>query len=191
MWNLLRRPKRPVQRHFGLILCVALATFWGWTSYVDRHPAVAERQSTVLAIQSLPPRSDTANAGTTKPVEASGEICIEDDDDLRQRAIGTWEDEYHGKRTMTLREDGTATMIVEPEGLGATLFAKKLTFDIEWKIKDGVLILKTLGGTPERKIALVSKIYGDQAEEVIVELTDKRFLVEHDESTDFDWRRVE
>ena len=181
----LKESKRPVQRHFGVIICLSLAIFWAWTSYVDHHPAVAEKRPAVLAVQSLPPRSD--NPSPEIAVVAAGD---DRDEELRQKAIGTWEDDYHGKRTMDLRADGTATMIVEPEGLGAALFAKKLTFDIQWKIEQGVMILKTLGGTPAKKIALVSKIYGDQAEEIIIELTDDRFLVEHDESTDFDWRRV-
>ena len=31
--------------------------------------------------------------------------------------LGTWEDRYEGKRTMTLKEDGTGTMVVELSGL--------------------------------------------------------------------------
>ena len=82
-------------------------------------------------------------------------------------------------------------MIVEPEGIGGDAVRQEI--DVQYPMEDrkGVLILKTLGGPPRRKLRSVSKIYGDQAEEIIIELTDDRFLVEHDESTDFDWRRVD
>ena len=40
---------------------------------------------------------------------------------LRRLVVGTWEDHYQGKRTMTLQSDGTGTMVVELTGVNAFL----------------------------------------------------------------------
>src|SRR5260221_2993012 len=58
------------------------------------------------------------------------------DPDARYRKliVGTWTDHYQGKRTMTLREDGTGTMVVELSGLQAALSAPKLTFNLQWSV---------------------------------------------------------
>lgn len=189
MRKLFHHSKRPMVRHLGLILCGAVAICWLWASYGGSQPTVADESDQRKTLRSLPPRPAVSDAPETQAGDAEF-ADVADDEELRRRVIGTWEDDYRGKRTMTLREDGTATMIVELDGVGAALFADKLTFDIEWKIERGVMSLKTIGGTPEKKIALVSRIYGDEAEELIIELTDDRLLVEHDEDTDFDWRRV-
>ena len=34
------------------------------------------------------------------------------DEQFRRLVVGTWEDDYQGKRTMTLKDDGTGTMAV-------------------------------------------------------------------------------
>ena len=48
------------------------------------------------------------------------------DPDARYRSlvVGTWEDEYQGKRKMTLNQDGTGTMVVELSGWRAALIEK-------------------------------------------------------------------
>ena len=45
------------------------------------------------------------------------------DQRYRQLVVGTWEDDYQGKRTMVLKPDGTGTMLVELSGMQAALFA--------------------------------------------------------------------
>jgi len=187
---LLRHSSRTAFRHFHWIALAALAVGWAFGSFGENQPAAAQKQADREEIRAKkaskpnnPPQAIFANKATFPEAET-------EDERFRRLALGTWEDHYHGKRTMILREDGTATMVVELEGLGATLFAKKLTFDIEWRIEEGVLYLKTIGGAPKKKIALASRLYGDEAEEYILDLTEERFLVEHDEDTDFEWTRV-
>ncbi len=181
MLNFIRRSRRPAVHHFGMFACGTAVIIWAWTAFNGKQQSAADEKPTRTNLKSLPP------LGTA---DGSDQSAVNDDASLRKRALGTWEDYYHGKRTLTLREDGTATMIMQPEGMGAVLFAKELVFDIEWKIQDGILILETVGGKPAKKISLVTKLYGDCAEEEILELTEDRFLVAHDEDTDFDWKRV-
>jgi hypothetical protein len=109
---------------------------------------------------------------------------------LRRLALGTWQDEYQGKRTLVLKEDGTGSMVVELSGMAATLFAPRLQFDIEWSIENGRFKERSLGGQPERQVQLILKTMGDRVDQPILELTDERMLLlDADGKTKYDWRR--
>lgn len=136
----------------------------------------------------LPPASakDSAVAlNATLPTTGSVE------DKARQQVIGTWQDEYQGKRTMTLHADGTGTMLVELKGAAALLYATKLRFDMTWSLQDKKLIKKTIGGEPASKVNLIINTLGDTAEDTIVEVTEDRLLLlDKDGKTQYDWRRA-
>jgi hypothetical protein len=113
------------------------------------------------------------------------------DERFRRLAFGTWEDRYEGKRTMTLKEDGTGTMLVELSGLKAALFADRLRFDMTWAVENGHLKKRTIGGEPARKVQAILKMMGDRVDEPILELTrDHLLLLDKDGKTKYDWRRV-
>jgi hypothetical protein len=108
-----------------------------------------------------------------------------------KQMLGTWEDDYEGHRILTLRPDGTGTMIVELKGFAATIFATKLTFEEKWSIENGRVTMKATGGEPAVKVRLVLSIHGDSSTQRIVEVTDDRMiLVEEPSGTRFEWRRV-
>lgn len=109
----------------------------------------------------------------------------------RRLVVGTWEDDYQGKRTMTLKEDGTGTMIVDLKGVKAALFASRLTFNMKWSVEKGRLKKRTIGGTPSGRVQMILKMMGDRVDEPILELTDKQLLLlDKDGKTKYDWRRV-
>jgi len=113
------------------------------------------------------------------------------DEQFRHLVIGTWQDEYQGKRTMTLAEDGTGTMVVELDGLKAKLFAPRLEFDMVWSVSKGRLKKRTLKGEPAIAVQLILKTLGDRVDEPILELTQDRLqLLDKDGKTKYDWRRV-
>ncbi|MDP6634479.1 MAG: hypothetical protein QGG42_06255 [Phycisphaerae bacterium] len=117
-----------------------------------------------------------------------------DNEDARMRklVLGTWADEYQGKRTMTLRPDGTGTMLVELDGLKAFMFASRLRFDMVWSLENGRLKKRTVGGEPAGKVGLILATMGDRVDEPILELTDKRLLLlDANGKTKYDWRRVD
>ena len=90
---------------------------------------------------------------------------------------------------MTLREDGTGTMVVEPSGLGAA-FASKLTFEMVWSVYDGRMKKRTLTGEPAGRVKLILKMKGDRVDEPILELTEDRLvLLDKDGKTKYNWRR--
>jgi hypothetical protein len=113
------------------------------------------------------------------------------DDRLRKLLVGTWQDEYQGKRTLTLREDGTGTMVVELKGLKATLVAPRLTFNMRWSLAEGRLRKRSLDGEPAAQVNMILKTMGDTADETILELSEDRLrLLDQDGRTEYDWRRV-
>ena len=113
------------------------------------------------------------------------------DERFRRLVVGTWEDNHEGKRTMTLKEDGTGTMLVELSGLKATLFADRLRFDMNWAVENGRVKEQTIGGEPARTVQAILKLMGDRVDELILELTqDRLLLLDKDGKTKYDWRRV-
>jgi len=115
------------------------------------------------------------------------------DPDARSRRmiLGTWTDEYQGKRTMTLNDDGTGTMIVELSGWRAALSALRLTFHLKWFVASGRLKEQTIGGEPAAHVQMILKTMGDHVDQPILELTDDRLLLlDGDGKTKYDWRRV-
>lgn len=113
------------------------------------------------------------------------------DVEYRQRILGTWQDEYQGKRTMTVRVDGTATMLVQLHGWKAALYASSLRFEMTWSIENGQFKKRTTGGEPAGKVKAVLKMMGDHTSERILELTPKRLrLLDQNGKRQYDWRRV-
>ena len=135
------------------------------------------------------PKSEQPSEGTASHVVK--DETNDSDKDYATRIIGIWQDEYQGKRTMTYRDDGTATMVVEPKGVAATLYASRMTFEEQWTISDGRLKLKAVGGEPKFRVNLVLKTMGSESEFEIVEVTQTRMLLRDvkDDST-YDWRRM-
>ncbi len=113
------------------------------------------------------------------------------DSKFRRMVVGTWTDTYQGKRTMTLNEDGTGTMVVELSGWRAALSAPRLRFDMVWSVEDGHLKKRTVGGEPAAQVQMILKTMGDRVDEPILELTkDRLLLLDSDGKTQYDWQRV-
>ncbi len=115
------------------------------------------------------------------------------DADARYRSLvlGTWQDDYQGKRTMTLDTDGTGTMIVELSGWRAALSAARLKFNMVWSVENGRLKKRTVSGEPETRVKLILSTMGDHVDEPILELTEDRLLLlDKDGTTKYDWKRV-
>lgn len=131
------------------------------------------------------PPEPAAEAARTAPEDVDNP-----DERLRQLVVGTWHDDYQGRRTMTLRADGTGTMVVELTGVQAALFAPRLQFEMEWSIEDGRLKKQTLRGEPATQVQLILATMGDRVDEPILELTaDRLLLLDKDGQTRYDWRR--
>lgn len=115
-----------------------------------------------------------------------------DEVDLRTRLIGAWEDDYMGHRVLTLRPDGTGTMLLELRGPAKLIVGKRLSFRLTWDTTDDVLTLQMTGGEPANKVALITRTYGDRATQS-VEMIDGRTLRvrDLDDGDEYEFRRLE
>ena len=130
-------------------------------------------------------------AAPASPPSVATPAQDERDAKLRRLAVGSWQDEYQGRRTMVLNTDGTGTMRVELSGIAATLFAAQLNFTLHWSITDGRLQEQTTGGEPATKVQMILKLYGDRVDQPILALDERRLLLlDKDGATRYDWQRV-
>src|SRR5690242_3212967 len=104
-----------------------------------------------------PPTASNDDVGTVpapiSPVGDGKEESAEEKE--RRKLLGIWQDDYQGKRTMTVNEDGTATMAVELKNPNAILFGPKLRFDMKWSLDGKKFIKKTTGGEPAEKVNVI------------------------------------
>ena len=136
------------------------------------------------------PQAPSPQEPVSSPDEA--EAPADPDDRFRRMVVGVWEDDYQEKRTMTLKEDGTGTMVVELSGWRAALSAPRLRFDMVWSVEDGHLKKQTVGGEPETQVRMILGTMGDRVDEPILELTeDSLVLLDEDGETKYEWRRAQ
>ena len=132
----------------------------------------------------LVPANDAETAVTPEPSPPDANAL------LAQRLIGSWQQEFLGQRTLTVAADGTAKMVIEPAGVWALGFGKRLDIEMFWSIKDGHLIYGITSGTPPDKVAFAIKSWGDKWDEEIVELTDETLILLEASGQNSEWERV-
>jgi len=136
------------------------------------------------------PQAPSPQEHVSSPVEV--EAPADPNERFRRMVVGVWEDDYQGKRMMTLKEDGTGTMVVELSGWRAALSAPRLRFEMLWSVEDGRLKKQTVGGEPETQVRMILSTMGDQVDEPILELTEDRLiLLDQDGETKYEWRRAQ
>lgn len=116
------------------------------------------------------------------------------DDEVKQLMLGSWEQDYYGRRVLTVREDGTATMQYYPAGVfRQKIYGEELTVEFDWTLADGVITLTSTGGSPAAKIQLATALYGKERVQPIIELTAETFqlLGVNGQEPDPAWQRVE
>lgn len=159
----------------GAIVLASLIGIWSWVLFI--RPGQVSRAD-----------SD-GDGSSVAPVFVEPSV----EEKQRKMVRGSWEDHYQDThRILTIREDGTATMVVEMDGIAAFLVAPRLEFDIDWTIAAGRVSLKTHRGRPESKAGAILKIHGDHAEYHLDSL-DQEKLVLRDVNKNhkiFEWRRL-
>ena len=127
----------------------------------------------------------------TKPIiPAADKIAA--NQSCRAQLVGTWEQNDHGKRLLTVRADGTATIEVRPEALWRLLFGRRLEIEIEWTIEQNSLAFHTVGGKPAAQVKLVNEMYGDQRVYQIENMsTDELILLDEEGERCQPWQRID
>ena len=172
--------------------CVGTRIGFDWRRF-SRQAAFpqAEPLQTDNSHPTSPARAESPTTRSEESPQPQESPDQDADAQARRLVLGTWTDNYQGKRTMTLKEDGTGTMVVELSGMKARLFASRLVFEMVWTLEDGRLKKQTLRGQPPGRVALILKTMGDRVDEPILELTNQQLvLLDKDGETRYTWTRV-
>ncbi len=136
----------------------------------------------------VPPAARAAPAVEHAPTTERQPATTDD----HRRILGTWQDGYRGRRTMTVCEDGTATMVCELEGLNARLFTPVLHLNLRWQLTGGVMTRVIVDGEPADKVQFVVNLMGARSDEKLLLLTDGELhLLDTDGTTEYHWTRVQ
>jgi len=76
--------------------------------------------------------------------------------------VGQWKDSFFGTRTLILKADGTARMILDLDLTGRLLYGKRLEFDMEWSVEGAVVTIDILKGTPEKPARSAMNTWGER-----------------------------
>ena len=110
---------------------------------------------------------------------------------LNKLVVGSWKQDFYGERTLTVKDDGTATMVIRPGGVFALGFGEKIDLTMFWSVKDGHLDYGVNGGSPADKVKLAASTWGDHWVEKIVKLDENKLdLLSVDGSSHSIWERV-
>lgn len=110
---------------------------------------------------------------------------------LSELIVGDWQQDFYGERTLSVKADGTATMTILPSGVFAFGFGPKIDLTMFWSVKDGHLDYGISGGTPEDKVKLAAKSWGDHWVEKIITLDENKLdLLSVDGSSHSIWQRA-
>jgi hypothetical protein len=211
----LPKPARPRARTFGaaatvVVALVCIPLLWPKQeaaglkgSRNEAHPAAAPQEVTTPIAADVAVTADESAATAERPSEGAhsepaGPADHEsvpaagEDDAHRRTAVGTWTQYDRGPRTLTLREDGTGTMLVEPAGAWAYLIGAKVTMQIEWKVEKGRAIMNSISGQPETAFKAITQLFGKERDREIVELTaEKLVLLDNEDGSKSEWTRAE
>lgn len=147
---------------------------------------VSTQESHVVIFDAAISQTSFANSGVGRRSRSS---MI--DDEHRQLLVGCWEQYSYGLQNLTIREDGTATIVVEPEGVWAFALGKRIRIDIAWELNEGRAVFRVIGGEPEKKTDVVVRMWGRDWNQSILELNQERLLLlGEDGTTRYDWKRV-
>ncbi|QDV50510.1 hypothetical protein [Gimesia fumaroli] len=140
------------------------------------------RQQPIL--QQIPARlahkntlNQITDAAAQKP-ESTGSFEGFSSEQILAKLVGKWEQtKSSSKQILTIKENGTATMLIEPQGLWTAVLGKQVTIDIEWSLNAATLTLRAVGGKPENKLDYIRQLWGSEFVREINSIEDKMFTL--------------
>lgn len=145
-------------------------------------PTIAAETPSVVKTASAPMPGETTDLIAAPPIAEPPATSIPSNDrpaepeesvnEPRQRLLGSWVDEFYGRRVFEFRDDGTATMTLELDAVGKLLYGPKLTFFIDWTLEADILTLKMTGGEPAGTAVSLAKLFGESSQQRLEGVTD-------------------
>jgi len=121
--------------------------------------------------------SETSEVPVTKAAGPDEPQLSSEDVKLARLIVGSWEQERFGTRQLTVNADGTASMIIKPASLYAFAFGSRIDLNMYWTIKDGHLDYGFKDGTPQAKVDLAAKSWGDHWVEKIERVSEAELVL--------------
>ncbi|MFK7778717.1 MAG: hypothetical protein QM501_11485 [Gimesia sp.] len=126
--------------------------------------------------------AQTVNLPTPRGTEPDGSFERFSTEEILAKLIGKWEQtKSTRKQILTIKENGTATMVIEPQGIWRAVLGNKVIVNIEWSLKDARLTLRTVGGSPENKLEYINQLWGSEFVREINSIEDKMFTLRDDD----------
>ena len=120
-----------------------------------------------------PVTSAPAAVAPAEPAAGAATAADADPVDWPAKLAGTYERESYGQRTLTVREDGTATMAVDVDPFYRWMTGPKVTVEIAWELTDSGdparpgVHFESVSGTPEASFEAVTKLFGSERDWLI------------------------
>lgn len=156
---------------------------------IDDQPAVRVERHPATKADETADANETTTVAITPVVAPQPEA--DPDDELREKIVGTWKQNNTGVRWLKVRPDGTATMFIDPDWIAKAVIGNGLTVQIEWSIKDGRVLMRSVSGEPSTTFKAVTTLYGSDRNRAIVELSDETFVMLDEDGSLSKWTRVD
>ncbi|MCH9655229.1 MAG: hypothetical protein K0U86_09730 [Planctomycetes bacterium] len=103
-------------------------------------------------------------------------------EEILDKLVGKWEQtKSTRKQILTIKENGTATMVIEPQGIWKAMLGNQVTINIKWSLNAAKLTLRTVGGSPENKLEYINQVWGNEFVREIHSIEDKMFTLRDNE----------
>lgn len=184
-----RRRIAPAVTFLSLVGIVPAVGFW----MADDTPVAPDDTQAAVPTDGELTTSDGTSESDSQLNSSVPEELSPEDAERARLLVGVWKQERFGQRRMTVKADGSATMVIRPEGLLASTFGfdKQLDLQMYWKVKDGHIDYGVSGGTPPDQVKTASSMWGDHWVEKIEALSDQELiLLDQSTSAPSKWQRV-
>ncbi len=122
----------------------------------------------------------------TSPEDLTGE-------QIQQTVVGHWTSDYYGSRYLTIRSDGTATVLFQANTLARMFVGHRLKIDYTWyyDVSAGQVVFTVAGGAPPQGIEYVVKLWGNQQRQNVLSVCRSQLhLQDLDGKTEHVWKQL-
>lgn len=153
----------------------------------DAHGSVAIPHEHLHASTAKPSPSPPPTLSDDSPL-STPEQCA-----LTEQLIGVWQQHKHGERTLRVNADGTATVQVELNMLGALMYGKRMTLQLNWSLDGDVMTQTISSGTPPESVQRLIRDWGNRREYRVIDVSHEHLILsEVGDDGDHDvWTSVE
>ncbi len=113
---------------------------------------------------------------------------------IERLVSGAWTSEYYGTRYLTIRNDGSATVLFQANTLASMFVGRLLKIEYTWEYDSQHMqvVFRMEQGAPEQGAEYVAKLWGKlQKQDVISVCREQLHMRDLDGKTEHHWKRVD